>query len=360
MIVYLFGRYFAYRAGLARCPQPRDYYEPGLKFLDTVFGWTKHLRIYGGEHYPFTGPAILTSNHLRLDDPFVTAAAAARVTEGKARLWGLMRDDFFTGWPQWGRRILDPDEVFTLLGGFPVTREHAEEEQLAKLIDLLGEGKVFLTYPGRSRSRNGQFIEYRKWINSPGATSLFVARAQERDPKTRVGVVPSARTFNPASGAGAVAFGPPLFLEAGADRHAQREFDYRLVVAMSDLTEINMPQIMAALFFLRAIHGLPERVDTRWLFDTVMGVAEQIRNRLVDPSISANGQREFNITLRFFEKKELLRRQRKTLAVNSSAIGRNPEHGKSYVAQNPARYLANQILHFTDVTALIDKAAARN
>jgi len=329
LIVYMFGRYFAYRAGLGRRPEPRQYYEPGLAYLDWMFGWTKGLRIYGGRHCPASGPAIIISNHLRLDDPFVTAAAAARVTAGRARLWGLMRDDFFAGWPRWARRILDPDEVFELLGGIPVTRGHAEEEQLSRLFELLRERRAFLTYPGRSRSRNGQFIEYRKWIRSPGATSLFVARTQEQEPGLRVAVIPSARTFNPATGGGAVAFGPPLYLEPGADKNAQREFDYRMVVAMSDLTEINMAQLLAAFLFLRAIQGAPERIEAVRLLDAMLGVAAGIHDRLVDPSIATNGRKELDAAIRFFEEKGLLRRQGKHVVTHPAAIARNPEAGKS-------------------------------
>ena len=54
---------------------------------------------------------------------------------------------------------------------------------------------------------------------------------------------------------GGAFFGESMFLEPSADREAQRTFDFALTNAMGDYVEINVPQVLAAVLWLRCLHG---------------------------------------------------------------------------------------------------------
>lgn len=355
IIILLLVQYFAYRLGLMGAPEPRRFYRIGLTALDRIFGWTKGLRILNPEKCPVEGPAVLASNHLRLDDPFVTGAAIHLATEEKARVWGLMRDDFFEKWPQWLRRLLDPNQILFLLGGIPITRGRSSDEQLRPVYDLLLDSKMFLTYPGRSRSRNGHLIEYHDWIRTPGATSRFLARVQEERPELRVAAIPIARTYNPVTKGGAIAFGERHSLKPRATLGEQRELDYRLVAAMGDLVEVNIPHVVSGLLYLHCLHSRRECIQVSRLCAAASEVFAGIRNRLVDPAAYRNLERETRRTLRYLARRAMLRLRGQVVMLDTRAILSKPD-AENYREGNCLKHLVNQIVHLRDVVAALERA----
>ncbi|MCX5768998.1 MAG: 1-acyl-sn-glycerol-3-phosphate acyltransferase [Candidatus Hydrogenedentes bacterium] len=359
MLLYVLGQYFLQRLGLRR--QPPDvpkYYDRGLCGLDTMFGWTRRARVRGAEHIPRQGPAIFASNHVQVDDPFLTGAVIHELSGGM-RPGAMMRDDFFKGIPRWVRRVFDPDEVSRLMGAAQISRQGATPEQIDQFVDLLVRGGVFLIYPGRTRSRTGLIFEYRDWIRSPGRTSLFPSLVYERVPGLDVPVVPSTRTYNLLTKRSCVAFGRPLFLERVASAAGQREFDYDLVCAIADLVEVNAPQLLSALLYLRCLHGLSLRAGVDELADAlrevVAAVAERNPARLMDPALVENPEREVERVVRFLLKRSLVQRTGGRLELNCRAILSTPASIAKYGAQNPVKYLANQLIHLRDVTGPVEE-----
>lgn len=351
----LLVQYFLYRFGRKRPPDVAKYYGEGLAALDFLFGWSRKMRIVNGERCPKGGPVVFASNHVCLDDPFATGSAIFQLSRGGIRPHAMMRDDFFRGMPGWFTWLVNPNEVTRLIGALQISRQGADPMQLKPFVELLRESESFLIYPGRSRSRSGLFVEYREWIHSPGATSFFLAQAQEGCPEIQVAAVPVARTFNPVNGKCALAFGAPLSLPPGADRSAQREFDYRLIVAMSDLVEVNTAQVLSTYLYLRCLHGLPDTLDVEILIGHVRRVFGKVSRRHVDPSAYNHLSEDVWQTLRFLRKRGLLHLKRKRVCLNRNAVLAVPSSIAEYRKRNPLKYLANQILHMSDVIRSIEQ-----
>jgi len=356
-LALLVVQYFLYRLGRKKPPEVARYYAEGLSALDFLFGWSRRMRIVNAERCPKGGPVVFASNHACLDDPFVTGNAIFQLSQGGIRPHAMMRDDFFRGMPGWLKRIVDPDEVTRLIGALQISRQGADREQLKPFVDLLRQSHAFLIYPGRSRSRSGLFVEYRDWINSPGATSFFLAQAQEGYPEVRVGVVPVARTFNPVTGTCALAFGAPLYLPPSVDRAEQREFDYRLIVAMSDLVEVNVAQVVAVYLYLYCLHGIPDTLEIDVLKDRVRTIFGRITRRHVDPAARTHLDGEMRRILRFLRKEGFLRVGPRRIRLNREKVLCVPHSISEYRKKNPVKYLANQILHMSDVVRAIEREA---
>lgn len=358
LLVYVLGQYLLRRVGLRKePPEVEKYYVNGLHGLDATFGWTRKARVRGAEHLPRNGPAIIASNHVQIDDPFVAGALIHKISGG-IRPGAMMRDDFFRGIPRWMRRVLDPDEVCQLIGAAQISRQGATPEQIDQFVELLLLGGVFLIYPGRSRSRTGLVFEYREWIRSPGRTSLFPSLVHARNPEVDVAVVPLTRTYNPTTTRSCVAFGESLYLGRGASAVAQREFDYRLVCAIGELVEVNGPQLLCALLYLRCLHGLSMRAGIDELVDAVRDIVGSLmeRNpaRMIDPALVANPEKEVERVLRFLRKRSFVQRNGNHYELNCGAILSAPGLNAKYRAANPVKYLANQLVHLGDVTGSVE------
>ncbi|NIA15359.1 MAG: hypothetical protein GWP08_14915 [Nitrospiraceae bacterium] len=358
LFITLLAWYALFRLGLAKRPEPwHTHYDPGLTFLGRLFGWWRELSVVGAEHCPQEGPTVFAGNHFRLDDPFVTACAIHLAGERKVRLNSLMRDDYFDTFPRWLVWLVRPDILCDILGAVAVTRRSAGNTQLAPLIEVLGRGGAFMIYPGRSRSRNGQFIQYRDWIQSPGRTSLFLSQAQERYPGLKVSAVPAIRTYNPATKRSTVVFGAAHHLEPGAGHEEQRAFDHGLVVAMSDLVCVNVPQVLGALLYLRCLHARPARIAMSALTAQVMEVFARLDGRRVESAAIADTAREVKRTIRLFQSCRLLKGRGGEVVVDSGAILAEPPGNPKLMRVNPAKYCANQIMHLADVVSAIERAA---
>jgi len=359
LLVYVLGQYFLQRLGLRRRPpEVQKYYVHGLHGLDAMFGWTRKARVRGAKHVPRHGPAIFASNHIQIDDPFVTGALIHEISGG-IRPGAMMRDDFFKQVPRWVRGVLDPDEACRLIGAAQISRQGVTPEQIEQFVGLLLQGGTFLIYPGRTRSQMGLVFEYRDWIRSPGRTSVFPSLVHTRVPGLGVPVVPVTRTYNPLTKRSCVAFGQGLYLERGASSAGQREFDYGLVCAIADLVEVNAPQLLSALLYLRCLHGLSLRAGTDELADALRdimaAVAERNPARMLDPALVENPEREVEGVVRFLRKRSLVQRTGGRFELNCRAILSIPASNAKYGAQNPVKYLANQLIHLRDVTGPVEE-----
>ncbi len=357
-LALLLVQYFLHRLGRKQTPEVARYYGEGLAALDFLFGWSRRMRVVDGERCPKGGPVVFASNHVCLDDPFATGNAIYQLSQGGIRPHIMMRNDFFRWMPRWLKRIADPDEATQMMGALQISRQGADPAQLKPFVALLRESHAFLMYPGRSRSRSGLFVEYRDWINSPGATSFFLAQAQEGRPEAKAPAVPVVRTFNPVKGGCALVFGAPLYLRPGADRAAQREFDYQLIVAMSDLVEVNVAQVLSAYLYLHCLHGLPDTVDGELLVRRMRSIFEKIARRHVDPAAHSDLECEIRRTLEFLRKRGLLRMEPNRVRLDRHAVLFAPQSIAEYRKRNPLKYLANQILHMPDVVRAVERGMA--
>ena len=109
-------------------------------------------KVEGLEHVPYSGPAILASNHLAVMDSFYLPLVVRR------RITFLAKSEYFTGtgFKGWLSRWF-----FTAVGQVPIDRSSADAAQAA--LDtakrVLGEGKLLGMYPEGTRSPDGRLYK---------------------------------------------------------------------------------------------------------------------------------------------------------------------------------------------------------
>ena len=97
------------------------------------------LRIFGAEHIPQTGPAVIAPNHKSLYDSFFIAMATKR------HLRFMGKSELFEG--GWGRLLVR-------LGAFPVRRGAADEDALETARVILRQGGLLSLFPEGTRFRD--------------------------------------------------------------------------------------------------------------------------------------------------------------------------------------------------------------
>jgi 1-acyl-sn-glycerol-3-phosphate acyltransferase len=97
------------------------------------------LRIFGAEHIPQTGAAIIAPNHKSLYDSFFIAMATKR------HLRFMGKSELFEG--AWGRLLVR-------LGAFPVRRGQADEDALETARVILRQGGLMSLFPEGTRFRD--------------------------------------------------------------------------------------------------------------------------------------------------------------------------------------------------------------
>ncbi len=348
-------RYLRYRAGRADAPWFQDHGAEWMRILGLFWGWDRNLRIIGAQHYHREGPAVFVGNHIKLSDPFFAYAAIHRVTRGPGRFWVMMRDDFFgnaRGIVKW----FDMDRWTACGGALQISRDRVQFSQLKPFLNVLAEGQPFLMYNGRSRSRSGQFFEYRDCIAEPGGVGLFLAHGQRRaGPDRRIPAVPLVRTWNPVTNRGAIVFGSPMYIAHGANHEEQRAFDYALAARMGDLVEINVPHVVSVVAYLQCLHRRRPVVARAWLDRAVRRVFNGLVNRYVDPRAITNLEGELDASLRFLAKAGALSLRESDVVLHAQRILYLPPPDAKFLDENPVRYLANQVLHLRDITSIAER-----
>ncbi len=104
-----------------------------------------HIRIYGAEHWPGRGPAIIASNHASNLDPCLVGTAFPGQIRwmAKAELWRVP----LLGW------------LVTRLGAFPVHRGESDREAIRRAKQLIREGWIVGMFPEGTRQRQGRLGE---------------------------------------------------------------------------------------------------------------------------------------------------------------------------------------------------------
>jgi 1-acyl-sn-glycerol-3-phosphate acyltransferase len=355
-----FMKYFAYRVGIGTCPPFLDIRTEVAACLGYVLRWSKRLRVVDAERCPHAGPAVIAGNHQKLDDPFVMWKAVYEGSGHGILSHFMARDDFFDGLKGKlaGRllknRFIDLDELTVLLGTLQVCRENVRISQMKPFFTLLREGKCFVMYPTGTRSRSGLFMEYRDGIEEPGGVSFFLAQAQRSKPDVAVPAIPLARTHNPVTKQDALVFGKPQYLEPGAGREKQREFDLALAEVMGQLIEVNVAHLASAIIYLRCLHGLHGALSVTGLESSIREVVNGLQGRYVDPAAREDLPRAVKRTLKFLERRNMVQVIGGEILPNVEAVLATPPSGAKYKEANPVKHLVNQVIHLADVCVAVD------
>ncbi|MBI2425101.1 MAG: 1-acyl-sn-glycerol-3-phosphate acyltransferase [Candidatus Hydrogenedentes bacterium] len=351
-------RYPFYRMGLLKRLSFIDQWMHIQLVFRQITGMDHKVRLRGLEHVPQKHPAIYAGNHTKLDDPFYLCYAVQEATKYRNHIRFVMRDDFFEGFP-WTILPVDVNEVARMGGAHLISLDNVQLSQLKPLIQLLGEPFSFGIFPGRSRSRSGLTLEYRDGIEEPGSVAFFLAQAQRKHSGTPIPAVPVARTCNPVSGVSTVNVGPPHFLPAAARREEQRAFDDALVVAIGELVEINMPHVVSGLLYLYCLHGYTAAISHEALLHAAETALTRCAHRFVDPAAQTHGKEELARTLKYLAQLGAVQRQNGVVRPDVRLILSAPPLDTRYRRTNPVKHLANQILHFADVVAILEENAQR-
>lgn len=361
VVAHFYARFF-WRSWTGRGDWPTVYtmncYREAQEFLSPILG-LGHSAVVHPERCPTHGPAIFCGNHFKLDDPFFAYHAVQLATDWKHCPRLMSRDDFFAGTPL-KSRFFDGDQLMRSMGTFLISRGQITLSQLRPFIALLKEGGSFVIYPGHTRSCSGVFMEYRGAFKEPGGVSFFINNAQRAVPGRKVAAVPIVRTYNPVSHRSAMVFGDPLYLDLKADRDAQRDFDYALTVAMAQCVEINVPQILSAVLYLRALHQFPVTVAVMDLRQTLARILETCEHPYIDPEAKTDLGGAIVRTLDYLQRRGMLARKRESVTINAEAILSVPDLTKKYRYLNPVKYLGNQLLHLGPVVQAIERCAVQN
>lgn len=345
-------RYAFSRIGLAHVPTFEGRYPEGIVVFGQVLGWKRNLRVVKHGFHPPNHPVVYAANHTRLDDPLIMFTAVYEATGGH-EIKFMMRDNFLRG-SIFDSRLIDANTFLTCMGGISINRENVQLSQLRPFLNLLAEGKSFLMYSGRTRSRSGLFFEYRDEVQEPGGVSFFLAQAQRRNPDIPVAAIPVARTRNLATNQNAIVFGPPQFLDPNASRAAQREFDANLVGAMADLVEINAAHIVAGMLYLKALHGHIVPFDEREIERALPRIFAKVTHRLIDPRAMSDGPKEVHYALQLFERNRFIERRGSLVVPRPARILSVPAAGTVYRKAQPLKYTLNQVLHFQDLIQALE------
>lgn len=354
----LFLRYTAYRRGLlAERPTVDDMPDAAMVVVGRVLGWSKYLHVRGGENCPTDHPCIFCGNHHKLDDPFALFRAAFLGSKGQLILRAMMRDDFFANIGILKNWLFDIDDFMPCLGVYLINRDKVSIGQIRPFLKSLEEGRGFILFPGRTRSRSGMLMEYRDNFQEPGGASFFLAQTQRRFPERKVGAMPAARTFNPVTKRTVVIFGAPMYLDPEAKREQQRSFDASLVEAIGGLVEVNMMHVLSLVLMFRCLHNNVDAMEEAELRDAAFRVFDIMAHEYTDPEVEENFPKAFAQTRAHLVQVGALLREGARFRPAAEAILRVPPFDKKFCKRNPVRYYSNQVLHLADVTKAAEKAA---
>ncbi|MBI5094877.1 MAG: hypothetical protein HZB26_20870 [Candidatus Hydrogenedentes bacterium] len=349
--------YIPYKMGLIKeLPRLYDIFPETMDVLGRILGWHKYLRVRSVENCLQSGPIVFSGNHMQWDDAWIMFRAVYLATHGlHARF--MMRDDFFSGSRLLQNRFFDVNELTAMGGTYHVHRDNVTLSQLKPFVKLLTDGESFIMYPGRTRTRSGLFVEYREDNAEPGSVSFFIAQAQRRNPDTRVAAVPITRTLNPVNNRSTIILGDPQYIEPGADRAAQRAFDFALMERLGDLVEVNAAHLLGGVIYLYCLHDRGGCVPISELESRVAAARDRITARYISAEAVSQLGAEIRCALAHFQARSMLQLSGDRVELNRDAILSAPEPDREYKEKNPVKFLVNQIVHLPDVVAAIEDAA---
>ncbi len=350
------ARYFLYRMGIGTRPNFTDRWPEVQRFYRQVTRMDPRIRLRGLAHFPGSHPAVYAGNHVKLDDPFFVCYAVQEASDYTMRIRFVMRDDFFVGFP-WNCMPFRMNEIAEMGGAYNISKEGVTLAQLKPLIDILLEPDSFVIFPNGSRSRSGLWFEYRDDIDAPGSVSFFLAQAQRKNPDIQVPAMPVGRTYNPVTKISTVILGPPAYLEPGARREAQRDFDDDLILAISNLVEVQLHHLVGGLLYLRCLHGWDDPVPTEALAAEVATVVSALDSaRYVEPVLAEKDvTASLSATLTYFADYQMVTLSGGRVRLDPARILASPPVDVDYRKKNPVKFSVNQILHLPDVVAALEQ-----
>jgi 1-acyl-sn-glycerol-3-phosphate acyltransferase len=121
-------------------------------FMGPLLTFLGRPKVEGLEHVPFSGSAILASNHLAVADSFYLPLVVRR------RITFLAKSEYFTGKGLKGRLLA---WFYTVAGQVPIDRTDADAAQaaLGTAQRLLDQGKLLGMYPEGTRSPDGRLYK---------------------------------------------------------------------------------------------------------------------------------------------------------------------------------------------------------
>jgi len=355
IITLTLGRYFLYKMGLRELPTCEKYYPEFCRFIGQLLGWDRMLRNREEQRCPQDTPCVFISNHMLKDDPFILFRAVYDATRGRVCSRIMMRDDFFSSLPD--LRIIDFNEITQVMGTYHISRDNVQLSQLKPFIRVLKEGLSFMMFPTRTRTRTGLFAEYRDGMDEPGGVSFFLAQAQKGKNAVRPAVVPTTRTHNFATNKTVFVFGDPIYLSPEATREEQRAFDFHLIEVLAELVEVNVPQIVSLILYLRCLHNLTVDMTIRDLEKRVAQVFDTTKGRYIDPVVDEDLAGAVYGALDFLETAGMLQIRNGMIVMDVARILSAPEPDTKYRQKNPVKYLVNELVHMGDVINAAERAA---
>ncbi len=354
MFVYLLLRYLMARRGLGQVVPFVDHAGHVIRVGYQLFRWPKRVRVINPQHCPKNGPAIFVGNHYKLDDPIYLWPAIYECSNKTILVSFMMRDDFFHKFPfKWW--LFDLNEVAGQCKALTISRDRLSISQLKPFLELLAKSDAFLMFPGRSRSRSGLCLEYRDDIEDSASVAFFVSQAQRRNPAMPVPVIPMGRTWHAVENTSAVVFGAPLYLPVNANRQEQRALDLEMLTRMAELIEINALHLVGGLCWLRCLHRRPLALPLSEMQEAVVAVTKALTGRYVEPALRATPHEETRKALAFFTQGGCVVIDKAgNIHLNAERILHAPELTPAYRNENPVKYHANQIAHFSDVVAMLE------
>jgi hypothetical protein len=225
---------------------------------------------------------------------------------------------------------------------------------MKRFVQTLRDGKSFLMFPGRTRTRSGFFFEYREGFGELGSASFFLAAMNREKPPVAVQVVPVVRTHNPVVRRDTMVFGHPMVMAENTTKDQYRTFDHEMAAAMANLIEINVPQLAAAFLYFHALHNGSRQIQKEWFAGEIRAILNSLEHPYIDSRAMSNFGEEIDQTLQYFDNYGFIGWRLGTLHINRKRILKVPKVKHYWLWVHPLRYLANQIAHLPQPVRVIE------
>jgi 1-acyl-sn-glycerol-3-phosphate acyltransferase len=183
-----------------------------------IFGGLYRARANGTDNMPYSGPAIVITNHKANIDPVICGMVFDRP------LRYMAKKELF------GNAALR--KLIVALGAFPIDRGAGDRAALTTSLDVLKEGEVLLMFPEGHRQRDDAVHEF-----LPGVGMIALRSGAPVVPMAMDGTQRMVRDGRPGLPALRILVGPPLDLSdiSGRNSKAYQEAARRIQAAVAEL-----------------------------------------------------------------------------------------------------------------------------
>lgn len=197
-------------------------------FFRAFYRGLGHLRVYGLENIPKTGPVIFAANHNSFLDPPLVATEIDRIT------WFLSKKELFD--------VPLFRNYMYAMHGFPIKRGAADRPALRRALELLARGETLTLFPEGERSKDGKL--------KPPELGVSMIALKSRAPVIPVAIEGTREmlppgTFMLKSGNLKVTYGKPVPLDdlygLRENRETLQECADRIMIAIAELLGVPPP-----------------------------------------------------------------------------------------------------------------------